>query len=164
VNLNRINASIGAIRDSGTVCRGVAINQLPQPCPIGGYRFSGRRCGLALHTSPITSYQHHRPIHSFPQIYTMRWLFSSAAVLAWSAVVAAKSFTGDRLLVILEEQSEREKYSVFLEDLSCKLSFCSFQDESESQLRIRGLRASGGRNCMQRYFGTRGYVSLRHSY
>jgi hypothetical protein len=54
----------------------------------------------------------------------MRWLFSSAAVLAWSAVVAAKSFTGDRLLVVLEEQSEREKYSVFLEDLSCKLQCC----------------------------------------
>ncbi|KAH4157292.1 dolichyl-diphosphooligosaccharide--protein glycosyltransferase subunit WBP1 [Parastagonospora nodorum] len=50
----------------------------------------------------------------------MRWLFSSAAVLAWTAVVAAKSFTGDRLLVILEEQSEREKYSVFLEDLSSR--------------------------------------------
>jgi oligosaccharyltransferase complex subunit beta len=53
----------------------------------------------------------------------MRWLFSSAAVLAWSAAVAAKSFTGSRLLVVLEEQSEREKYSVFLEDLSCKLLF-----------------------------------------
>ncbi|OAL01164.1 Dolichyl-diphosphooligosaccharide-protein glycosyltransferase 48kDa subunit [Phaeosphaeriaceae sp. SRC1lsM3a] len=50
----------------------------------------------------------------------MRWLFSSAAVLAWTAAVAAKSFTGDRLLVVLEEQSEREKYSVFLEDLSSR--------------------------------------------
>jgi oligosaccharyltransferase complex subunit beta len=50
----------------------------------------------------------------------MRWSFSSAAVLVWTAAVAAKSFTGDRLLVILEEQSEREKYSVFLEDLSGK--------------------------------------------
>lgn len=53
----------------------------------------------------------------------MRWLFSSAAVLAWTAGVAAKSFTGNRLLVVLEEQSEREKYSVFLEDLSCKFNF-----------------------------------------
>jgi hypothetical protein len=53
----------------------------------------------------------------------MRWLFSSALVLVWSAAVAAKSFTGNRLLVVLEEQSEREKYSVFLEDLSCKLLF-----------------------------------------
>jgi oligosaccharyltransferase complex subunit beta len=50
----------------------------------------------------------------------MRWLFSSALVLAWSAAVAAKSFTGNRLLVVLEEQSEREKYSVFLEDLAGK--------------------------------------------
>jgi oligosaccharyltransferase complex subunit beta len=50
----------------------------------------------------------------------MRWLFSSALVLVWSAAVAAKSFTGSRLLVVLEEQSEREKYSVFLEDLAGK--------------------------------------------
>jgi oligosaccharyltransferase complex subunit beta len=52
----------------------------------------------------------------------MRWLFSSALVLAWSAAVAAKSYTGDRLLVVLEEQSDREKYSVFLEDLAGKWS------------------------------------------
>jgi oligosaccharyltransferase complex subunit beta len=51
----------------------------------------------------------------------MRWLFSSAAVLAWTAIVSAKSFTGNRLLVVLEEQGEREKYSVFLEDLTGKL-------------------------------------------
>jgi oligosaccharyltransferase complex subunit beta len=50
----------------------------------------------------------------------MRWFFSSLLVLVWTAVVAAKSFTGNRLLVVLEEQSEREKYSVFLEDLSGK--------------------------------------------
>jgi len=54
----------------------------------------------------------------------MRWLFSSILVLVWTAVVAAKSFMGNRLLVVLEEQSEREKYSVFLEDLSCKFKFC----------------------------------------
>lgn len=52
----------------------------------------------------------------------MRWLFSSALVLAWSAAAAAKSFTGNRLLVVLEEQSDKEKYSVFLEDLTCKLN------------------------------------------
>jgi oligosaccharyltransferase complex subunit beta len=53
----------------------------------------------------------------------MRWSFSSLLVLAWTAAVAAKSFSGNRLLVVLEEQSEREKYSVFLEDLTCKLWF-----------------------------------------
>jgi hypothetical protein len=97
------------------------------PSPIGGPRFSGTDVGVAglgvayvshyrATPTPFANRQSHR--HQF---HTMRWLFSSAAVLAWSAVVAAKSFTGDRLLVVLEEQSEREKYSVFLEDLSCKL-------------------------------------------
>lgn len=58
----------------------------------------------------------------------MRWFFSSALVLAWTAVVSAKSFTGNRLLVVLEEQSEREKYSVFLEDLTCKSQFSWISD------------------------------------
>jgi hypothetical protein len=40
--------------------------------------------------------------------------------LAIAAVASAKSFTGNRLLVVLEEQAEREKYSVFLEDLAGK--------------------------------------------
>lgn len=34
--------------------------------------------------------------------------------------VQARSFTGNRLLVVLEEQAEREQYSVFLDDLSGK--------------------------------------------
>ena len=55
----------------------------------------------------------------------MRWLFSSLLALVWTALVAAKSLTGDRLLVVLEEQSEREKYSVFLEDLSGEFEFLS---------------------------------------
>jgi len=51
----------------------------------------------------------------------MRWLLSVTVAFVWSVVVQAKSFTGNRLLVVLEEQAEREKYSVFLEDLTCKL-------------------------------------------
>jgi hypothetical protein len=51
----------------------------------------------------------------------MRWLLSITVAFVWSAVVQAKSFTGDRLLVVLEDQAERENYSVFLEDLTCKL-------------------------------------------
>lgn len=51
----------------------------------------------------------------------MRWLLSITVAFVWSVVVQAKSFTGSRLLVVLEEQAEREKYSVFLEDLTCKL-------------------------------------------
>jgi oligosaccharyltransferase complex subunit beta len=53
----------------------------------------------------------------------MRWLLSFTVAFLWSVVVQAKSFTGNRLLVVLEEQAEREKYSVFLEDLTCKLVF-----------------------------------------
>jgi oligosaccharyltransferase complex subunit beta len=49
----------------------------------------------------------------------MRWLLSFL-VLAIVAVVRAASFTGDRLLVVLDEQADREKYSVFLEDLEGK--------------------------------------------
>ncbi|UPX09476.1 oligosaccharyl transferase glycoprotein complex, beta subunit [Ascochyta rabiei] len=49
----------------------------------------------------------------------MRWLLSFV-VLAIAAVVKAASFTGNRLLVVLDEQAEREKYSVFLEDLTAR--------------------------------------------
>ena len=41
-------------------------------------------------------------------------------VLTIVAVVKAASFTGNRLLVVLDEQADREKYSVFLEDLEGK--------------------------------------------
>lgn len=61
----------------------------------------------------------------------MRWLLSFTVAFVWSVVVQAKSFTGNRLLVVLEEQAEREKYSVFLEDLTCKLIHpvnCSWAD------------------------------------
>lgn len=51
----------------------------------------------------------------------MRWLLSFTIAFIWSVAVQAKSLTGSRLLVVLEEQTEREKYSVFLEDLTCKL-------------------------------------------
>lgn len=53
----------------------------------------------------------------------MRWLLSITVAFVWSVVVQAKSFTGNRLLVVLEEQTEREKYSVFLDDLTCKLNY-----------------------------------------
>ena len=52
--------------------------------------------------------------------HKMRWLLSITVAFLWSVVVQAKSFTGNRLLVVLEEQAEREKYSVFLEDLTCQ--------------------------------------------
>lgn len=46
----------------------------------------------------------------------MRWLFSFL-LLALLGVVQAVSYTGSRLLVVLEDAGEREKYSVFLGDL-----------------------------------------------
>lgn len=52
----------------------------------------------------------------------MRWLLSFL-ILAIVAVVKAASFTGNRLLVVLDEQAEREKYSVFLDDLTGKCIF-----------------------------------------
>lgn len=55
---------------------------------------------------------------------TMRWLFSFL-LLALLGVVQALSSSGSRLLVILEEESERENYSVLLEDLSSMYT-CSF--------------------------------------
>jgi oligosaccharyltransferase complex subunit beta len=54
----------------------------------------------------------------------MRWLFSFL-LLALLGVVQALSSSGSRLLVILEEESERENYSVLLEDLSSMYT-CSF--------------------------------------
>ncbi|EUC31813.1 hypothetical protein COCCADRAFT_27549 [Bipolaris zeicola 26-R-13] len=50
----------------------------------------------------------------------MRWLLSFTLAFVWSLVAQAKSFTGSRLLVVLEDQAEREKYSVFLEDLTSR--------------------------------------------
>jgi hypothetical protein len=65
-------------------------------------------------------------------ITSMRWLFSSLLVLVWTAIVAARSFSGNRLLVVLEEQSEREKYSVFLGDLTGELRFRRKREVAES--------------------------------
>jgi hypothetical protein len=96
--------------------------------PIGVVRFSGADGSLGLGIAYVSRYQSSSydfcqvSLHCIPPIpVEMRWLFSSALVLAWTAVASAKSFTGNRLLVVLEEQSEKEKYSVFLEDLACKL-------------------------------------------
>ncbi|KAH9861430.1 hypothetical protein J1614_011176 [Plenodomus biglobosus] len=50
----------------------------------------------------------------------MRWFFSVAVSVVSLVAVQARSFTGDRLLVVLEDQAERDKYSVFLEDLSAR--------------------------------------------
>jgi oligosaccharyltransferase complex subunit beta len=46
----------------------------------------------------------------------MRWLFSFL-LLALLGVVSAKSIAGSRLLVVLEDAAEKEKYGVFLGDL-----------------------------------------------
>lgn len=46
----------------------------------------------------------------------MRWLFSF--LLLWlSATVSALSAAGDRVLVVLEEATEKDKYSSFWGDL-----------------------------------------------
>ncbi|KAI4667418.1 uncharacterized protein J4E79_002105 [Alternaria viburni] len=66
----------------------------------------------------------------------MRWLLSFTVAFVWSVVVQAKSFTGNRLLVVLEEQAEREKYSVFLEDLTSRGYTASVESPKESKLSL----------------------------
>lgn len=76
-----------------------------------------RRClGIAYVTCSCLRPDCQVPLRQF---MIMRWLLSFL-VLAIVAVVRAASFTGNRLLVVVEEQAEREKYSVFLEDLAGK--------------------------------------------
>ena len=67
----------------------------------------------------------------------MRWLLSFL-VLTIVAVVKAASFTGNRLLVVLDEQAEREKYSVFLEDLTgeCNLLYIEETGSSKPALQV----------------------------
>jgi oligosaccharyltransferase complex subunit beta len=71
----------------------------------------------------------------------MRWLLSFTVAFVWSVVVQAKSFTGNRLLVVLEEQAEKEKYSVFLEDLTCKYIFQELQPSKNCLLFVCGALA-----------------------
>lgn len=47
---------------------------------------------------------------------TMRWSIS-LLLLGLLGLVQAISYSGDRLLVVLEELAEKEKYSKFLGDL-----------------------------------------------
>ena len=55
----------------------------------------------------------------------MRWLLSLLA-LGLFAVVNALSSSGSRLLVVLEELAEKEKYSKFFGDLAGKLKRLSY--------------------------------------
>lgn len=50
-------------------------------------------------------------------------LFSSICVLLWTtlASVHARSATGDRLLVVLEDAAEKENYQQFWADLECEM-------------------------------------------
>lgn len=52
---------------------------------------------------------------------TMRWLFS-LLLLGLLGLAQALSYTGNRLLVVLEEAAEKDKYSTFWADLTCKCS------------------------------------------
>jgi len=66
----------------------------------------------------------------------MRWLLSVTVAFVWSVVVQAKSFTGNRLLIVLEEQAEREKYSVFLEDLTSRGFTTTVESPKENKLSL----------------------------
>lgn len=51
-------------------------------------------------------------------------LFSSICALLWaiSPFVQAKSATGDRVLVVLEDVAEKENYQQFWADLECEMN------------------------------------------
>jgi hypothetical protein len=57
-----------------------------------------------------------------PTLFAMRRFFSFLALFLLGAVQAV-SFSGSRLLVILDDVAEREKYGVFLGDLESKYDF-----------------------------------------
>jgi len=54
----------------------------------------------------------------------MRWFFS-LLLFGILGVVRALSSTGSRLLVVLDDHSERDTYAVFLDDLSGEFEFLS---------------------------------------
>lgn len=89
--------------------------------PIGG-AVSPAPPVLAWHTSPIDLLAASLPSVYFIYTATMRWLFSFL-LLALLGAVQARSYAGSRLLVVLEEQTDREKYSVFLDDLAGTSTF-----------------------------------------
>lgn len=54
--------------------------------------------------------------------FTAMRLFNSICVLLWTlfAIVQAKSATGDRVLVVLEDADEKPNYSQLWADLECE--------------------------------------------
>lgn len=96
---------------------------------------------LAWHTLRVTVYVRIECQVLLRQFMIMRWLLSFL-VLACVAVVRATSFTGNRLLVVLDEQAEREKYSVFLEDLEGKCSFLQFRRLGSCEQASKMLKSS----------------------
>ncbi|KAJ4356765.1 oligosaccharyl transferase glycoprotein complex, beta subunit [Didymosphaeria variabile] len=65
----------------------------------------------------------------------MRWLFSFL-LLALLGAVQALSSSGQRLLVILDEEAEKEKYSVLLEDLSSRGFHTTVQSPKADKLSL----------------------------
>lgn len=79
---------------------------------VGGMTGLDReKANVALSTNYCSGTRQHNN-----QQHTMRWLFSF--LLLWlSAIVSALSATGNRVLVVLEEATEKDKYSSFWGDL-----------------------------------------------
>ncbi|KAF2714408.1 Dolichyl-diphosphooligosaccharide-protein glycosyltransferase 48kDa subunit [Pleomassaria siparia CBS 279.74] len=65
----------------------------------------------------------------------MRWSFS-LLFTALLGAVSAKSFTGGRLLVVLENAAEQEKYSVFLGDLTGRGFHVTVESPKSSSLSL----------------------------
>jgi len=136
---------------SSAVCCEVARNSTPlyfnRRAALFRHRFV-----LALHTSPISSSPPLRidkfQLHIYTHSVEMRWLFSFLFSVVSLVAVQARSFTGNRLLVVLEDQTEREKYSVFLEDLTCKFTYNSY---GKSALRRVWSFVESQANCFAKF-------------
>lgn len=82
----------------------------------------------------LSTYFAHRYFpRSFHALCNMRWLFS-ILLLALLGAVQALSSSGSRLLVVLEDLAEKDKYSEFVGDLECE-----YLDRKSMQSRYLGF-------------------------
>jgi hypothetical protein len=114
----------------------IGLAVVPAPGELG----SRRRAWRCIRT-PIELLVRNAELRNyFTYTTTMRWLFSFL-LFGILGVVRAVSYSGNRLLVVLEEESEREKYAVFLGDLSGKF-WTFFTRNWRPQERLgRGLKS-----------------------
>jgi hypothetical protein len=120
----------------GVASAGATFGSNVSPAPAGAWQKAYvSKCSLAPRTCISSRIDH-------PHTHTMRW-FSSLLSLGLLATVHAKSFTGSRLLIVLEDNAEQEKYGLFVGDLEGMLSIERVQ---EFWKRRRQVEESADRN------------------